>query len=263
MQVLLTLQVSTHRLSVRKTVSSPPRLVFRTNIFLDKTESVSVSTLPYTLTWTDENLYFVKRDTKLNVIRIPLFRPAKAGTQSVVCYVRNDIHLPRTAARRDVHYYPPQKGVRREREGKGTIIIGSYSSLPAQGILLPQQAISPPIGVYVSEQDDLGEWICKADVTDTKQRHNNAGGRLQGKFEQFDLKEDCDIVPFMVSFVDIRESTSVSVSWTLYDPALTETEFESERRLYQADLTLFAKCDSFTCTIHTVVLILLTNRPLG
>lgn len=197
-QVLLTLQVSTHRLSVRKTVSSPPRLVFRTNIFLDKTESVSVSTLPYTLTWTDENLYFVKRDTKLNVIRIPLFRPAKAGTQSVVCYVRNDIHLPRTAARRDVHYYPPQKGVRREREGMGTIIIGSYSSLPAQGILLPQQAISPPIGVYVSEQHDLGEWICKADVTDTKQRHNNAGGRLQGKFEQFDLKEDCDIVPFMV-----------------------------------------------------------------
>ena len=84
-QVLLTLQVSTHRLSVRKTVSSPPRLVFRTNIFLGKTKSVSVSTLPYTLTWTDQYLYLVKRDTKLNVIRIHLFRPARAGNQSVVC----------------------------------------------------------------------------------------------------------------------------------------------------------------------------------
>lgn len=37
-QVLLTLQVSTHRLSVRETVSSPPLLVLRTNIFIDKTE---------------------------------------------------------------------------------------------------------------------------------------------------------------------------------------------------------------------------------
>jgi hypothetical protein len=26
---------------------------------------------------------------------------------------------------------------------------------------------------------------------------NNAGGRLQGKFETFDLGEDCDIVPFL------------------------------------------------------------------
>lgn len=55
----------------------------------------------------------------------------------------------------------------------------------------------------------------------------------------------------------------MSVSWNLYDPALTETESESERRLYQVDLTLSAKCYSFTCTIHTVVLVLLTYRPLG
>ena len=198
-QVLITLQVSTHRLSNRKTESSPPHLIFRTNISLGKMESVSVSTLPYTLTWTDQNLYFVKRDIKLNVIRIPLFRPAKTGSQSVVCYARNDVHLPRTAAMRDVHYFPPsQEGVKRGMAGLGTVIIGSYSSLPAQGMLVPRHAVSSPIGVYVSEQDDLGGWICKADVTtDTKQRHNNAGGRLQGKFEQFDLKEDCDIVPFL------------------------------------------------------------------
>ena len=195
--VLLTLQVSTHRLSRRKTVSSPPHLIFRTNVFLGKTESVSVSALPYTLTWTDQILYFVKRDTKLNVIRIPLFRPAKAGTQTVVCYPRNEIHLPRTANMRDVHYYPPREGVKKDMEGLGTVIIGSYSSRPAQGTLVPRHAVSPPIGVYVSEQHDLGGWICKADVADAKQRHNTTGGRLQGKFEHFDRKEDCDIVPFL------------------------------------------------------------------
>ena len=195
--VLLTLQVSTHRLSTRKTVSSPPHLVFRTNVFLGKTESVSVSALPYTLTWTDQVLYFVKRDTKLNVIRIPLFRPAKAGNQTVVCYPRDDIHLPRTATMRDVHYHPPREGVKKGMEGLGTVIIGSYSSRPAQGMLVPRHAVSPPIGVYVSEQHDLGGWICKADVADAKQRHNTTGGRLQGKFEHFDRKEDCDIVPFL------------------------------------------------------------------
>ena len=161
MEVLLTPQVLAHRLSVRKIVSSPRCLIFCTNIFLDKTESVSVSTLPYTLTWTDQQLYLVKRDTKLNVIRIPLFRPTKAANKSVVCYLRNDIHLSRTAAMRDVHYYSPQKGVKRGRRGMGTVIIGSYSLLPAQGVLFLQRTTSPPIGVYVSEQDDLGEWIRK------------------------------------------------------------------------------------------------------
>ena len=195
--VLLTLQVSTHRLSTRKTVSSPPHLIFRTNVFLGKTESVSVSALPYTLTWTDQILYFVKRDTKLNVIRTPLFQPAKAGNQTVVCYPRNDIHLPRSATIRDVHYHPPRDGVKKGMEGLGTVIIGSYSSRPAQGMLVPRHAVSPPIGVYVSEQHDLGGWICKADVADAKQRHNATGGRLQGKFERFDRKEDCDIVPFL------------------------------------------------------------------
>ena len=195
--VLLTLQVSTHRLSTRKTVSSPPHLVFRTNIFLGKTESVSVSALPYTLTWTDQVLYFVKRDTKLNVIQIPLFRPAKGGNQTVICYPCNDIHLPRTATMRDVHYHPPREGVKKGMEGLGTVIIGSYSSRPAQGMLVPRHAVSPPIGVYVSEQHDLGGWICKADVADAEQRHNTTGGRLQGKFEHFDRKEDCDIVPFL------------------------------------------------------------------
>lgn len=196
-QVLLTLQVSTHRLSARKTARSPPHLVCRTNVLLGRTRSVSVSTLPYTLTWTDQHLYFVKRDTKLNVIRIPLFRPTKAGEKTTVCYPRNDIYLPRTAGLRDVYYYPPQENTKKGKEGIGTIIIGSHSSIPAQRKIVPPNAVRPPISVFVSEEKDLGGWVCKADAVNVEQRQNNAAGRLQSKFERFDLKEDCDIVPYL------------------------------------------------------------------
>ena len=196
-QVLLTLQVSTHRLSARKTVRSPPHLVCRTNVLLGRTHSVSVSTLPYTLTWTDQYLYFVTRDTKLNVIRIPLFRPTKAGEKTTVCYPRNDIYLPRTAELRDVYYYPPQEHTKKGKEGIGTIIIGSHSSIPAQRNLVPPNAVKAPITVLVSEEKDLGGWVCKADAVNVEQRQNNAAGRLQSKFERFDLKEDCDIVPYL------------------------------------------------------------------
>ena len=196
-QVLLTLQVSTHRLSAGKTARSPPHLICRTNVLLGRTHSVSVSTLPYTLTWTDQYLYFVKRDTKLNVIRIPLFRPTKAGEKTTVCYPRNDIYLPRTAELRDVYYYPPQEHTKKGKEGLGTIIIGSHSSIPAQRKLVPSNAVKPPISVLVSEEKDLGGWVCKADAVDVERRQNNAAGRLQSKFERFDLKEDCDIVPYL------------------------------------------------------------------
>ena len=196
-QVLLTLQVSTHRLSAGKTARSPPHLICRTNIMLGRTHSVSVSTIPYTLTWTDQYLYFVRRDTKFNVIRIPLFRPTKAGEKTTVCYPRNDIYLPRTAELRDVYYYPPQEHTRKGKEAIGTIIIGSHSSVPAQRKLVPPKAVKPPIVVFVSEEKDLGGWVCKTDAVNVEQRQNNAAGRLQSKFERFDLKEDCDIVPYL------------------------------------------------------------------
>ncbi|KAL8636479.1 MAG: hypothetical protein Q9228_006129, partial [Teloschistes exilis] len=68
-----TLQISTHRLSGRKTARAPPRLVYRTHIPLAPVESIPASRLPYTVTWTPEHVYFTISDSKLNVIRIPLF----------------------------------------------------------------------------------------------------------------------------------------------------------------------------------------------
>jgi hypothetical protein len=47
--LILSLQISTHRLSVRKTTRSPPRLMYRTNIKLGTVPTLNVSGSPYTL----------------------------------------------------------------------------------------------------------------------------------------------------------------------------------------------------------------------
>ncbi|KAM0160095.1 hypothetical protein ACHAQE_004710 [Botrytis cinerea] len=202
----LSLQVSTHHLSFRKTARSPPRLLFKTNVPLGESASMSVSRLPYTLTWTDKELFFVTRGEELNVMRIPLFRGADDKTVPVCCN-QSPIYLPRSAESRNVHYFPPCSKSKKEDKAKGKeevgkIIIGSHSSIPSQGLIVPRRSmVQPPIGVLVKEDTDLGGWKCKSMDLETdgdgKERINVHGGRLQGKFESFDLKEDCDIVPYL------------------------------------------------------------------
>lgn len=209
----LSLQVSTHRLSSRKTAKSPPRLLFRTNSPLGESPSISVSRLPYTLTWTEKELFFVTRGQEFNVMRIPLFKSSNEKTVPV-CYTQNPIYLPRSAESRTVYYFPPSASLSKTKKEKdkdknkeeiGKIIIGSHSSIPSQGLIVPRRSmVQPPIGVLVKEETDLGGWKCRSvdvdvDVDDKgkKERINMQGGRLQGKFESFDLKEDCDIVPYL------------------------------------------------------------------
>ncbi|KAL9577947.1 MAG: hypothetical protein Q9212_006039, partial [Teloschistes hypoglaucus] len=114
----LTLQISTHRLSSRKTARAPPRLVYRTHIPLAPVESIPASRIPYTVTWTQEHVYFTTSDCKLNVIRIPLFthhhrsheisdeHRATEGPSNPRVPV-NTINLPDSARRRQVFYFPP------------------------------------------------------------------------------------------------------------------------------------------------------------
>ncbi|KAF5879132.1 putative nacht domain protein [Botrytis fragariae] len=203
----LSLQVSTHHLSSRKTARSPPRLLFKINVPLGESSSMSVSRLPYTLTWTDRELFFVTRGEELSVMRIPLFKGADDNT-APVCYTQNPIYLPRSAESRNVYYFPPSKSKKEKDNAKGKeevgkIIIGSHSSIPSQGLIVPRRSmVQPPIGVLVKESTDLGGWKCKSmnmetDGNGKKERINVQGGRLQGKFESFDLKEDCDIIPYL------------------------------------------------------------------
>ncbi|CAO2655623.1 Nn.00g044260.m01.CDS01 [Neocucurbitaria sp. VM-36] len=222
--LILTLQVSTHRLSVRKTTRSPPRLIYRTTIDLGTAPTLNISSSPYTLHWTDETLYLTTRAQTLHVMRIPLFPDAQTGKSSV-CYIQKEVYLPRTADSRTLHFFPrppPSSrapSTRSKTSGQlqsaaaaaaqntmAKIIIGSHSAIPSQGLLVPRYQVAPPIGVLLHEERDLGGWKCKAIIVSqeeegeegrAKQRLNNAGGRLQGKFETFDRTEDCDIVPFL------------------------------------------------------------------
>jgi hypothetical protein len=198
-QVLLYLQVSTHRLSLHKTARSPPRLLFRTSVSLGRASSISVSSLPYTFTWTPKELYVTTRGETLNVCRIPLFRQTLDNSVSSICYGQKEIFLPRTAASRNVYYFPPPQGAKRGKEDQATVIIGSHSSIPSQGLVVPKYQASLPIGFYLSENSDLGGWGCRAAPKELggRKKENRAGGRLQGKFEKFDLTEDCDIVPYL------------------------------------------------------------------
>ncbi|OKL61210.1 hypothetical protein UA08_03619 [Talaromyces atroroseus] len=208
-KVLLRLQLSTHRLSIQKTARSPPRLVFRTTVNLGSVSKIPVSNLPYSLTWTDTELFFTIRGRKLDVIRIPLFRsPVGKSSEEVVYYLKDPIFLPRSADVRNTYLFPDlspatitTQSTSKKKDRKTTLILGSYCSLPNQDFSVPRSMSLPPMAVYLRENNDL-EWTrCTTRYNETcttpKQPVNNACGRLKGKFESFDLKEDCDIVPYL------------------------------------------------------------------
>ncbi|KAJ5168143.1 uncharacterized protein N7482_003737 [Penicillium canariense] len=198
---LLSLQVSTHRLSDSKTARSPPRLVFRTTVDLGRVTNIPVSNLPYFLTWTDDELFFTQRDRKLDIIRIPLFR-SPDSTDANVCSLQDPIFLPRSVEARNMYFFPareaPPKSGRKKDEKSATLILGSYCSLPTQGVVVPKHMHYPPIAASLRENQDL-TWMCRAAFNETRssQPVNSACGRLKGKFESFDREEDCDIVPYL------------------------------------------------------------------
>ena len=205
----LNLQVTTHRLSNSKTARVPPSLIFRINLSLGSRSSLSVSPLPYTLTWTPKNLYLTSNARTLAITRIPLFRPEDGSKNSPICYTQGEVFLPRSVGSRNMYYFPPpstlsskaassdDKRQKPRRKDKATIIIGSYSSEPSQRHFVPKNLMSPPIGVYLDEEKDLGGWECKMNVEGGGRKVNVDGGKLKGKFESFDLVEDCDIVPYL------------------------------------------------------------------
>ncbi|KAL3253299.1 hypothetical protein ABHI18_009601 [Aspergillus niger] len=197
--ILLSLQVSTHRLSEHKTANSPPRMIFRTTVELGSTPRLSVSSLPHFLTWSDTHLFFTSRNAKLDVLRIPLFRPAGDKVDLNICSLQEPIFLPRSIEARNMYFFPSQgttKKIPRKKETKSaTLILGAQTCLPSQGILVPRHMCYPPIAVFLREDKDL-IWACKSSNEEAR-KINNACGRLRGKFESFDHNEDCDIIPYL------------------------------------------------------------------
>lgn len=201
--VHLKLQVSTHRLSSRKTASSPPRLIFRTTLDIGVVSKIPVSNLPFFITWADRELFLVTRGRSLDITRIPLFRdPGQTGLS--ICSLKDPIYLPRSIESRSMHFVPaPEPSTsespadRKRPKRFASLILGSYSSSPTRELFVPKALCDTPIAVFLRENRDL-VWQCKSTSAEAEEMPlvNSACGRLKGKFESFDLEEDCDIVPY-------------------------------------------------------------------
>ena len=207
----LALHVTTMKLSSTNPAKGRPIIISRQCHALGKWTNPFVSTLPYSWTWTRAAVYFTMTGFKLRVYRIPLPSTKETKESSVedksmtadasccspalITTPRETIFLPRSARERSVHFYPcPETPSRASLEKPGerdkinkpnsTLIIG-----PRYG-----PKASPPIGVYLSEQD-LGPWINIHDK-EGEERMRPPKRRFTGPFEEFDEDDDCDIIPF-------------------------------------------------------------------
>lgn len=215
----LRLHVSTHRLSERKTSRSPPRLVFRTALSLPAvyTEMIqlSVSSLPYTLTWVEKHIYVTHSQTPLRVYRLPLFKTVEemeiTETAPKAVFVNgSEVYLPSSVEMRRVYFLSgnlqtqKKKSKNKEQYVAGVIIgaqnrtvvsAGSAEGAPRCGQVLPQ-------GVHLTESQ-FGKWegvdltSGNSNVEKLERAETWKGGHLDAKFERFDRSEDCDIVPYL------------------------------------------------------------------
>ena len=186
----LALLLSTYRLSSRKLTRSPPALIHRTKVNLGSQATLSVSKLPYTLTWTQDELFFTCSADELKAYRIRLFSPnISHGPEEIpeVLVPKKTVPLPVTMRPRVVYYCPPV-----DEKAEGRIIIGA----PASGL---NGARSSPIGGFVREQDDLGGWGESGDRLAIPE--NSSVGRLDYCQVESNRKDasDCKCAAFTCS----------------------------------------------------------------
>lgn len=162
-------------------------------------EELSVSPLPYTLTWTKDHVYVSKSQEILQITRVPLFRQSRAGAQAqgAESHVReNEIFLPSSTTSRPVHYPPPNPASK--AKDLATVILGSRSPSFLGRALKSRYETLHPRGLYVDEKTQLGGWkLLEGENSKETKKKASLGGRLQGKFEKFDRTDDCDIVLYL------------------------------------------------------------------
>ncbi|OAX38625.1 hypothetical protein K503DRAFT_866020 [Rhizopogon vinicolor AM-OR11-026] len=205
--------VSTYRLSRRKTTRSPPTLMLRIRVKLGSVGSLSVTKLPFTVSWTPKDVYITCSDVVLRVFRVPLFKPEK-GTQEaddIVLMPRKPVFLPESAQNRQVYYFPSKNGPDGHGESTARIVIGSETrkqieeeqggergvEFSAIGCTFvgQQGEFSPPIGCYVNEEVDLGGWGKSYDTTEIPVQLGI--GSLDHRLERFNPDDDCDLEPYI------------------------------------------------------------------
>ncbi|CCM02990.1 uncharacterized protein FIBRA_05105 [Fibroporia radiculosa] len=202
--------VSTYRLSSRKTSRSPPTLIHRVRVKLGNKESLSVTKLPYTVTWAANELYISCSDRLLRVHRVPLFKSAieDQEDEDAVLVPRKPIFLPETAMNRQVHYFP-SRNEGSDEASNAHVLIGSeirkkesqplehdveFSTIGRTFVGL-QGEFSPPIGCYLDDESDLGGWGKSYDSTEIPGQLGI--GCLDRRLEKFDFDDDCDLEPYI------------------------------------------------------------------
>ena len=204
----IALLVSTYRLCRHKTTKTPPTLIHRAKVHIGFRKTLSVSDLPYTLTWTADGLYFTCSAETLRVYRIRLFNNInildKTWGEYSVLMPRETMFLPRTASQREVYYFPPPKGStvariivgseargqdKDAKEKRGEQEDTSPSNVP-NGVVGLEGNLSPPVGCYLDEAEDLGGWWDAKDRLNIPQALGI--GRLDRRREKFDYDDDCD-----------------------------------------------------------------------
>lgn len=218
--LVLSMFLTTHRLSTRKTTWSPPRLIHKVAIVLGTFSGLSLARLPFTFTWTPSQLYFTVSSRKPKVFRLPLFRSTPEPQVSVL---RLPIPLPRSSSNREVHYLPPSSGGPKH----GVVLMGSYWRFRDHVELVWSAADQraggeqdmgeredydrhvfkydcPAVGFYADEENDFGGWVEMAqsgggetagvaDLGSAAVSSRMESGRLRRKAEVLDQDDDLDL----------------------------------------------------------------------
>lgn len=184
------------RLSSKKPMKIPPKMVASTSLRLGYDMKHHVQNLPFAFTWTTNDLFLTVSHSRLRVYRIS-FPEAVLGAQKPVSPAVHDdgtshdpktftvtvpsecVFLPRSARNRSVQLFPP------ETPGQNSVLIigPRHDKHP-----------TPPISIYLKD-NDLGNCIFVEDKEGEGILHT-PHKRLQGQFEEFDEDLDCDLIPF-------------------------------------------------------------------
>ncbi|KAK2766557.1 zinc finger protein [Colletotrichum kahawae] len=221
-EVMLSVFLTTHRLSSRKTTRSSPRLVHRAKLTIGQFTGLSLAKLPFTFAWTPEHLHFTLSGVQLNVFRIDLFRQPGSISTASVATPRLSVVLPLSATGRQVYYLPPsRKGKSDGGRARGIVLMSSYCA-GNQPVELGHRSggaanrgvgnsthymlydyMCPPVGFFVDEESDLGGWDLvqndgKVDdslgmtaTSGEEERFRN--GKLAKKNQAFTWRDDIDL----------------------------------------------------------------------
>lgn len=203
------------RLAARKTTRCPPTLVHRVKVGLDPTTSLSPTRMPVEVTWAEPQVYLSRSSgfNHLVLLRVELFPPPKTPGEDMdlVTVPKLPIILPESARSRTVQYFPPNQRSRPH----GLVLIGSWAASqtgadeqlatkdaaaaahewdPVQGL---PGAVSPPIGLWLREEEDLGGWG-KSTVEEVIDKNRDKGA-WKGKMEIFAPEDDCDLEHYFLT----------------------------------------------------------------